>query len=1548
MASLWTYESVYYLLKSGRASEDQKQSLHTFLTANLKDLQTCCDPICDPTVLAAVRFEEDRKGNDVHKKAGETTKTKIEQIKKLKDTSINGSTVKVPEEAVKDAELVLNHLNVSVAEAVRVVMSFPFGTTDDAKRVRLYTNRILSERRFKVQVVSELFYMSSRLAKANGNLGDLPDEFARKIHTKGFSSHVLEQLVRNANLSTYCRREKEPLVAGKKYESATDILGLLRFASQRLQVEILKLAYNGYYFFDENPSAADVKQWFESLDNLPFLGEYSEAFCYSILISLVLLDLDQMFDVPSDLDDRVDPPETDEPIPDNVYFKDPATLTAVNNIIQEHMNEELWSPIVLAWSHVLQRVTFRQEETNDRALVPFIDQVSADCNGQSPYIVCTQLANQSLNRGVLAVTQSAYRGLAKSAEHTMVFMSLCRASFRLVPLTEAFAELVATVLGPYPGYCRYLLENTLKIRDAMLIALSRFPFDIEPFLYIMLAMDGETAFTEVYQMRTLMQQLLPGFKDYTFSETDTNIVTLTGGVPVFPEFVIPPGTSGTLVPGDNIPPLVMWATEFNGWAYLGKLLSQLSGRTAALIIKLMRKVISKVDAEVADELLRSASMWEEDIVEVIAKHLVDAYANQHIFVATESVKFFTALCRIQPDRIWPFLSRAGILAQNGRPGFAAMVLGSTEIVNGEYSLTLALLDLADTLVENAVASSIDSKVSAKVQSDVLHKLTRHYIDVFESCSYWKYVNKDQRVELMSKSVRMFQQTVHYAFAMDNVVPVLRASAEYILEGFLTSTGEDLGPQRPLLTCLDSTSVEWVNASLEFLTKIVEARTNLELAPSVLEKQLFLASPQLVELYQQFPFHKKVIDLMTALVDSSWVDCEQPSLLAHLGQFHSQLLLKSLIASMENNLETTETVIGICAFFGAVVDGSSRQDGLSILLVTEKDSLLEVLETKALESKDYSSRVFVHVIKAIALARNTWSTVTKTSKDRLTKLVGKMVEVVDSVPLQLPQEIRSPKKSSNKTVTVEAAYQRFSAAKAVQVIAQELFKDPETVGALIKSKWGSKMLKLTKSFSSIQLYRSSLHGNLIRNFHAKWNMELFQFRKKDPEYYGSSFVYDLEDMNAVFGPSLGEFESEIAEANLNLSLVNSETELSLAWGQLLVVAIDVKIAESLGDIVVALMEISLGGMIAPVFEGVYNARLEVIFHILKSPELKDVDVTEGLKLCWAILESTDVSFLSSLSGTSRLYKPVLRSISILVRKALENPEADMAQVLHGISDIVLAKGSYALANAIQYDVSHKGHSGETVDVDFLIEDLRIMVVLLRNLLSFENTCVPVSLAQFALKIQDTGSIRSLLSLYSYSQEIDPVFGELTLLFLLELLQNDQLSEQVVLNGLVGALTEAPISREIQKGSLHQGRLYYIWIRGILPIMLTVLVRLGGRISPEITMLLSFFQLQIETAIRNLMEPVTISLSFVDELQQIVVLLQVVPNDLKDTYKPIILDGIAYLQKHPKLLASLTTVGNTQEQQLHEDVNANGISKLVTKILDRLAEVATLGGEGIEEY
>lgn len=1251
-----------------------------------------------------------------------------------------------------------------------------------------------------------------------------------------------------------------------------------------------------------------------------------------------------MFDVPSDNDDRVDYEEV--PIPDNVYFKNPETLSTVTSIISENLGNAFWSPITLAWSHVVQRVAFRQEETGDKALVPFVQQVSNEVNGKGAYSFSAELANSAIRHDVLPVTQAIYNGLDKAEDHADVFMSLCRANIGVLHLSESFTELAATLLGPNPNLCKHLFRTTYTISHAMQVAQSRFPFNIEPYLNYMLAMDADTAFMEVYHTSTFMQQLKPGFRQFEFSETDTSLITLTGDVTVFPEFIIPAGTSGKIVPGDNSPPLVMWMHKFNGWAYLGKLLEGLNGRTAALIVKLIRKVLAKVDDEKATELLHSASLWCYDIVDVISKLMIDSYANQHLFVATESVKFFTALCKIMPERIWPFLSRAGILAQHGRPGFASMVLGSTEIVNGEYSLTVALLDLADALVENAVASSRSSEVSPKVQSDVLRKLTRHYIDVFESCSYWKYVKKEQKVELMSKSVNMFQQIIHFAYTMDAVVPVLQESAENILRDFLTSEGDDLGPQRPLLTCLDSTSNEWIDSALVFLTKIVEARTALELKPSVLERQLFLASPRLVELYQRFPFHRKVIDLMTALVDSNWADSEQPSLLAHLGRFHSQLLLKSLISSLENQLETTATVISICAFFGAVVDGSSRQDGLSILLVSEKDSLLEIIETKALEMKDYSSRVFVHIIKAIALARNSWSTVTKTSKTRLSTLVDKMIEIVDSVPLQLPQEIRSPKKASNSTATVETAYLKFSAAKAVQVLSQELFKDPETVGALIKKKWASKLLKLTKSFSSIQLYRSSLHGNLIRNFQSKWQMELFQFSKKNPEYYGTNFIYDLNDMDAVFGPALGEFRNEIAEANLNLSLVNSESELSLAWGQLLASAVLGKITDDLGDIAIALLDISVCGMIAPVFKGVYSARLDVVFAILNSDEAKGIDITEGLRLCWAVLESTDVSFLSSLTGEPRLYKPVLRSISILVQRALANPEPEMAQVLHGVSDIVLAKGSRALAIAIQHEISEKVQSGEEPDIDYLIEDLKIMVVLLRNFLSFEKARVPISVAQFALKIQDAGSIRALLSLYSYSQDVDTIFGELTLLFLLELLQSDALSEQVVLNGLIGALTEAPISKQIQKGGLLQGRLYFIWIRGILPIMLTVLAKLGGRITPEITMLLSFFQPQIETAIVNLVEPTTISLASVDELHQIVVLLQVVPNDFD--FKTTIIEGIAYLQSHPKLLASLTTVANTEEQQLHESVNSNGISKLVTKILDQLGEVSTICGEATEEY
>ncbi len=228
MASLWTYEAVYFFLKSRSNSEEKKDALKTFLAANLTDLQSCCKSICDQTVLGAVRFEEDRKGNEVHKKANESTKAKIEQLKKQTETKINGSSVKVSTEATKDAELVLNHLNVSWEEALRVVLSFSFGDTDDTKRVRLYANRILSERRFKVMVVATLFHMTSPRVESDHLLDKIPLEYAKKIHTKGFSSHVVKETVFNAHLSSYCRREKDPLIAGRKYEGNSEILGLLK------------------------------------------------------------------------------------------------------------------------------------------------------------------------------------------------------------------------------------------------------------------------------------------------------------------------------------------------------------------------------------------------------------------------------------------------------------------------------------------------------------------------------------------------------------------------------------------------------------------------------------------------------------------------------------------------------------------------------------------------------------------------------------------------------------------------------------------------------------------------------------------------------------------------------------------------------------------------------------------------------------------------------------------------------------------------------------------------------------------------------------------------------------------------------------------------------------------------------------------------------------------------------------------------------------------------------------------------------------------------
>lgn len=108
-----------------------------------------------------------------------------------------------------------------------------------------------------------------------------------------------------------------------------------------------------------------------------------------------------------------------------------------------------------------------------------------------------------------------------------------------------------------------------------------------------------------------------------------------------------------------------------------------------------------------------------------------------------------------------------------------------------------------------------------------------------------------------------------------------------------------------------------------------------------------------------------------------------------------------------------------------------------------------------------------------------------------------------------------------------------------------------------------------------------------------------------------------------------------------------------------------------------------------------------------------------------------------------------------------------------------------------------------------------------------------------------------SLFSWADKLtdksgDPIYGELSLLFLLELSAMPTIAEQLACDGLLGHLTSANLAgfmRRANVGPLADNagaaRCYSIWAKGILPLLLNMLGALGATIAPEIAYVLNQF-------------------------------------------------------------------------------------------------------------
>lgn len=161
-----------------------------------------------------------------------------------------------------------------------------------------------------------------------------------------------------------------------------------------------------------------------------------------------------------------------------------------------------------------------------------------------------------------------------------------------------------------------------------------------------------------------------------------------------------------------------------------------------------------------------------------------------------------------------------------------------------------------------------------------------------------------------------------------------------------------------------------------------------------------------------------------------------------------------------------------------------------------------------------------------------------------------------------------------------------------------------------------------------------------------------------------------------------------------------------------------------------------------------------------------------------------------------------------------------------------------------------------------EDIALLTGILQTALSIPGMEFSHNQILTALTTSDVHRVAT--KLFSWSDKLaidgDPIYGELSLLFLLELSSVATVAEQLALDGVIGHIACANITTYLRRpniGSFADGaglqRCYAIWVRAILPLLLNLLDAVGSSIAAEVAIFLSQFTNLLHNSVEAISPP-----------------------------------------------------------------------------------------------
>ncbi|EDU43101.1 conserved hypothetical protein [Pyrenophora tritici-repentis Pt-1C-BFP] len=643
--------------------------------------------------------------------------------------------------------------------------------------------------------------------------------------------------------------------------------------------------------------------------------------------------------------------------------------------------------------------------------------------------------------------------------------------------------------------------------------------------------------------------------------------------------------------------------------------------------------------------------------------------------------------------------------------------------------------------------------------------------------------------------------------------------------------------------------------------------------------------------------------------------EPPSLLGHLGPRTAKNFL-SVLSQLDEPLRIVDIQTNVWNLLSAVVtckqqwfslfllNGSTPREFIRSKKDATHDSRNKALLTRALDAlsdmplpeKEPSGLpwpLYTAMLEFVSSAQNNWSWAMGDLRQRK-DLIQKLLAFLKWMAKQ-PKQPRM----SNNIETLERSFENRFASLACEVIAMYLHSSRQAGDITVLKEVVPALTYLQDMALDLPSYSTSLHSYLKQNLEQQYpGVLLSNFKRTTlyPETFGRAFFYHVDLAQQLLGfnskwagPREGTgFASEVEKANYNLGLVESQVLLLHGWKLLAlelsqVFAKDERIVKVLTGVISKCMNAnSQSNLPEALFGQLMIVRADLSLALLKKLVEAKVRTTEARQLLgpvWKAIRQSTPDFDNVFSSDSvHYYRSLLRILYLVLHFHLiddtdQSEDANFrssfrgtmptshntytepisTQLLEILQDTV-AKGFRSLATQLHTDPATVSPS-----------DFALLTALLQRIIAIPE--MSKWQQQAALQFANSNTVRYATSLFSWADRLtiphqqhasgmpDPIYGELSILFILSLSSIPTLAETMAVEGILSQLNTANIMQYFRRpcGSGpfdNPPRMHSIWTKGILPLCLNLLLSVGPPIAAEISGFLNQFPKQLARSVGSI--------------------------------------------------------------------------------------------------